>query len=125
MSNNNPAERRQFTRIPFKANAHITSKKAEIHLNCDVIDISLKGILIAKPSNWLGHLYAKYQVNLLLENGQLIIQMQSSVAHIDDDTVGFICEQIDIDSISHLKRLVELNLGDDSLLYRELHALIH
>ena len=51
--------------------------------------------------------------------------MQTAVAHIDANSVGFICEHIDLDSISHLKRLVELNLGDEDLLHRELHALIH
>ncbi|MEZ9333247.1 PilZ domain-containing protein, partial [Vibrio sp. 10N.286.51.A4] len=32
-------------------------------------------------------------------------------------------EHLDIDSISHLKRLVELNVGDDELLYREIEHL--
>ncbi len=37
----------------------------------------------------------------------------------------FRCEHIDIDSITHLKRLIELNLGDEALLHRELAHLIH
>jgi len=32
-------------------------------------------------------------------------------------------QHIDLDSISHLRRLVELNLGDEALLERELAAL--
>ena len=39
------------------------------------------------------------------------------------DHLGFVCRHIDLDSISHLRRLVELNLGDESLLERELAAL--
>ncbi|MCG8610315.1 MAG: hypothetical protein MI864_07240, partial [Pseudomonadales bacterium] len=31
---------------------------------------------------------------------------------------------IDLDSITHLKRLIELNVGDPSLIERELSALI-
>ena len=50
--------------------------------------------------------------------------MLASVAHIDDKTIGFTCENIDLESISHLKRLVELNLGDKALLHRELASLI-
>jgi hypothetical protein len=34
------------------------------------------------------------------------------------------CNFIDVDSISHLKRMVELNLGDASLLNRELMLFI-
>ena len=38
--------------------------------------------------------------------------------------LGFECTRIDQQSISHLRRVVELNLGDEALLQRELKALI-
>jgi hypothetical protein len=41
----------------------------------------------------------------------------------EQELLGFVCQYIDLDSISHLRRLVELNLGDGSLLERELAAL--
>ena len=41
----------------------------------------------------------------------------------DGELIGFVCRHIDVDSISHLRRLVELNLGDEALLERELAAL--
>jgi len=125
MSNDNSDDRRRFSRIPFEANAHINSQKGELHLNCHVIDVSLNGILIAKPSNWLGQMNDQYNIDLLLENAQLVIKMEVKVAHLADDSIGFICTHIDLDSITHLKRLVELNLGDEGLLSRELSALIH
>jgi len=125
MSDNNHDERRHFSRIPFHAQGHLHADKGEMHLNCEVLDVSLKGILLAKPEGWQGLLNDKYQVDLLLENGELVIKMAAAVAHIDNDSVGFLCEHIDLDSITHLKRLVELNLGDPELLQRELSALIH
>jgi hypothetical protein len=51
--------------------------------------------------------------------------MQASVANITDQLVGFECQAIDLDSITHLKRLVELNLGDEGLLHRELITLLN
>ncbi len=125
MSNTQFDERRRFSRIPFPATAHIKAYKGDLHLNCDVIDISLKGILISIPDGWQGVMHDKYKIDLLLENAELVINMYASVAHLDKDSVGFLCEHIDLDSISHLKRLVELNLGDDKLLHRELSALIN
>ncbi|RKZ96138.1 MAG: PilZ domain-containing protein [Gammaproteobacteria bacterium] len=125
MSSNNITERRRFSRIPFQAQAHIKTVWGELHLNCDVIDVSLNGILITKPDKWNGQMNDSYQVDLLLENGQLVIKMGATVAHIDQQSIGFTCENIDLDSITHLKRLVELNLGDEELLHRELSALIH
>ncbi len=124
MSTNNPTERRRFSRIPFHAKAHINTEKGELHLNCEVIDISLKGILLEKPAGWRGQMDDKYRIDILLENAQLVIKMEASAAHIDQQSVAFSCEHIDLDSITHLKRLVELNLGDEALLHRELSALI-
>ena len=66
----------------------------------------------------------QFQIDLLLENAQLVIKMSAAVAHIDIGSIGFICKNIDLESISHLKRLVELNLGDEALLHRELASLI-
>ncbi len=53
------------------------------------------------------------------------IMMQASLAHQTSDSAGFRCHHIDLDSISRLRRLVELNLGDSSLLERDLEALAH
>jgi len=126
MSNHSQSEdeRRRFSRIPFDAAAHLNSHKGELHLNCHVIDISLNGILIAIPEGWLGKMNDHYNIDLLLENAQLVIKMEAMVAHIASETVGFSCTHIDLDSITHLKRLVALNLGNEALLNRELTALI-
>jgi len=47
------------------------------------------------------------------------------IRHIEENHIGLKCHSIDIDSITHLKRLVELNLADETLLHRELETLIH
>ena len=124
MANITIDERRNFSRIPFHAQAHVHADKGELHLNCEVLDVSLNGILIVKPDGWRGQLTDNYKIDLVLENAQLVIKMSAAVAHIDGGSIGFICKNIDLDSISHLKRLVELNLGDEALLHRELASLI-
>ena len=50
--------------------------------------------------------------------------MEVSVAHIEESRIGFYCQHIDIDSISHLHRLVELNLGNEKLLEREMSEML-
>jgi len=118
-------EHRHFSRIPFDSSAHLNAKQGELHLNCHVIDISLNGVLVNKPEGWQGEMNDEYLIDLLLENGQLVIKMEATVAHVSPASIGFSCVHIDVDSITHLKRLVELNLGDEGLLSRELSALIH
>jgi len=124
MSEQVTSERRRFSRIPFDAVAHINSEDGDEYLNCKVIDVSLKGLLVEKPGQWHAKLHKLCRVNLLLEQGQIVIEMQASVANISEHMLGFECQEIDLDSITHLKRLVELNLGDEGLLHRELITLL-
>ncbi|MDO8827159.1 PilZ domain-containing protein [Methylophaga sp.] len=117
-------ERRYFSRIPFAADAHVIAAHGDVYLNCRVIDVSLNGLLIARPENWSGNLTDVFNVDLLLDGAQIVIKMQAEVAHMDTQSIGFHCQLIDLDSITHLKRLVELNLADEGLLHRELSALL-
>ena len=50
--------------------------------------------------------------------------MRGAVAHRAADTAGIRCDEMDLDSVSELRRLVELNLGDERMLHRELVALV-
>lgn len=125
MTDNHPDEQRQFNRIPFDATAHLYDLTGKFLAKCSVIDISLKGILITKPEGWQGHISAVYQLDLMLRPSQAVIKMTATVAHIDPQRIGFLCEYSDLDSLSHLKRLVELNLADETSLQREFSALLH
>ncbi|MBI5461003.1 MAG: FHA domain-containing protein [Gammaproteobacteria bacterium] len=113
-------EQRRFTRIPFDAAAVLAKDGKE--WPCELIDLSLKGALIGQPDNWNGHANEDYRLTLTLDD-DVRIQMDVSVAHIGNRHVGLVCKDIDLDSITHLRRLVELNLGDATLLERELMAL--
>lgn len=111
---------RRFTRIPFDAAAVLARDGHAWH--CELIDLSLKGALVNKPDGWNGTVSETYQLTLLLDE-DIRICMDVSVAHIEEQQIGLACQDIDLDSITHLRRLVELNLGDSNLLERELLAL--
>ena len=87
-----------------------------------LLDISLKGALLSQPQDWTGALGDNLLAELLLNN-DIIIRMQGTVTHIENGHIGLRCDHIDLDSIAHLKRLVELNLGDAGQLNRELSSL--
>lgn len=113
-------ERRRFRRFPFEAAVNIYSPSRK--WQGELVDISLKGVLITKPSDWDGKIDQRYRVELMLA-GSVYISMAVTVAHVDETTIGCQCDKIDLDSFTHLKRLIELNLGDPNLLNRELSAL--
>jgi len=124
MNNQTPIDdKRKFSRIPFDTTVHLVS--AEGSWNCQLLDISLKGLLATMPADWQAKTGDLYLVEMLTENEEATIRMEVSVMHTEDNHAGFRCEHIDLDSISHLRRLMELNLGDSDILDRELSELSH
>ncbi len=115
-------EQRRFSRISFDADVQLVDAKGSWRSR--LIDLSLKGALIVTPQDWSGQPGEHFLLTLALDSDEeVVIRMEVSVAHSENDHIGFRCEHIDLDSISHLRRLVELNLGDAELLDRELSAL--
>jgi hypothetical protein len=120
MSSEEQEERRHFHRILYHGDAMLTG--TDTTYPCNIIDICLKGCLLAFQQPWSGNLDEAYTLTLCLSD-DVIINMQVKVTRVAEDRVGCLCEHIDIDSISNLRRLVELNLGNSDLLERELAAL--
>ena len=120
-------EHRHFTRIPFDATVQILHPENGQHWDCQLVDISLHGALTSQPENWPGRNGENYKLVLQLGSGteeDLRLHMNVSVAHIENNHIGFQCTQMDVDTATHLHRLVELNLGDANILERELTELI-
>ena len=118
-------EQRHFTRIPFNAVATIINSRSGQKSMAELIDISLKGLLISKPDDWEGINGEHYTVHLELAGHDIEINLAVIEVHHEANHIGFKTEHMDIDSATHLRRLVELNLGDESLLERELTELVH
>ena len=120
MNNANSDENRQFSRIPF--DSAVKMIKGNEHWNSILLDISLKGALVARPEGWNGTIEDACILEITLST-DTDIRMETTVAHLEGNQIGFRCEHIDLTSITHLRRIVELNTGDEELLARELHAL--
>ena len=103
-------EKRRFHRIFYNAGAVLDGAG------------TLKGCLLSFDQPCQGAFDTFYTLRLNLTD-EISIVMDVSVVHVDGNQAGFKCRHIDIDSISRLRRLVELNLGDSNLLERELAAL--
>lgn len=116
-----PNERRQFWRSGFHAPAHVTLSGRD-HL-VRVLDVSLKGALIEHEGDWVARAAQPCHLRIELAPGAVIV-MESSVAHIEGKHVGLHCDRIDLDSITHLRQLVERNAEDPAVLDRELVKLV-
>jgi hypothetical protein len=90
---------------------------------CEVRDVSLKGALVEV----VGLDVAAGQTCTLairLGDGDTVIRMDGEVAHVNGRRVGIKADEMDLESIEHLRRLVEVNLGNEDVLHRELAALV-
>ena len=110
---------RAFTRIFFDAETVVL--QGEHIWPVQLVDISLRGMLIRTLVDQSLDLSAPVEVSVHLGGG-IEIRMEGRIANRRGDLTGIVCEHIDVDSMTHLRRLVELNVGDISLLERELHA---
>lgn len=114
------SERRRFHRINF--DAATTISQGDKRWTAELHDVSLKGLLVIRPADWAGDPAKPFDVCIDL-GAEIAVEMEVELTRAQDDQLGFICRHIDLDSISHLRRLVELNLGSEELLERELTAL--
>ncbi len=112
--------RRTFTRIFFDAETVLSQDDKA--WSVQLIDVSLKGILVQTPEADQIDPEAPVLAAIHL-SGDLQIHMVLRLAHHDGERLGLHCENIELESLCHLRRLFELNLGDTSLLERELTAL--
>ncbi len=120
MSTREKDERRNFHRILFDAPVTVIYNTRRFHSK--LIDISLNGALLEAAEGFNGKTGDTVLLKIKLGD-EISIDMEAQLAHREENHLGMRCRHIDMESIGHLRRLVELNLGDTALLERELSAL--
>ena len=115
------ADRRRFKRIAFDARTELS--QGEHRWPVQLIDLSLKGLLIQRPEPWQGDETQPFAADIHLCD-DVDVRMDVQLTRRDYGQLGFVCLHIDLESVAHLRRLIELNLADEAELERELGALI-
>ena len=114
-------EQRRFSRITFIKSCQLLDKTE--NFDAAVQDISLRGALLElrQPRKFAND--ALIVVDLALD-AEHSLHLNGIVRYQRESTVGIEFNGIDIDSITVLKRMMELNLGSELLIEREIEALI-
>lgn len=112
---------RHFSRIPFSAEVllHLQGRTVSVQL----VDIALKGALLQSSTPQALVSQEKCRLVLPLTQGGESIVMSGKIVHLEEQHIGIECEDIDVGSLTQLRRLIELNTGDAELLQRELSQL--
>jgi hypothetical protein len=115
------ANLRKYTRVPFLMDGVL--RMGEQRIPMQVVDISLNGALVQPADEAAAGTGSDGVLELPLAGTDVMIRMGVSVAHSRGAAIGLRCTSIDLESMTHLRRLMELNLGDPHLVERELVAL--
>jgi hypothetical protein len=114
-------ERRRFSRIIYQAPALITRDGHSVATT--VQDLSLHGVLLSVIDDERFTPGEELEVDIPLPESEVVIHLFAQVVSIEGSSLRLRIINIDIDSIAHLRRMVELNVGDDALLHREIEHL--
>ena len=113
--------RRRFQRIPFDA-------RTELHRGHQswpvrLLDVSLKGLLVERPASWQADLAQPLEATVHLDPNTHV-RLQVELRHEEANRLGFSWITTDLESLTHLHRLMQLNLADEAEMQRELRELI-
>lgn len=113
-------DKRKFSRILFSLDAQLS--RGEMVWDTHLLDLCLNGALVEEPADFAPE--GVLELSFRLPQSEVQLSMEAEIVHRRNGRLGLKCALIDVESISHLRRLLELNLGDASLLHRELEQFI-
>ena len=113
-------ERRNYSRVAF--NAELLMQCGHEEWSGNLIDISLKGMLVEPPSGLDFDIKKPFAVALFLGE-DVSIHARVKIAHTNNGLWGLEWNHIDIEGLTHLRRILELNTEHPEQLNRELAEL--
>ncbi|MGR5110237.1 PilZ domain-containing protein [Vibrio jasicida] len=114
-------ERRRFSRIIYQVSALV--EQSDLALQATIQDLSLHGLLLrAENANSLES-SLPVEVAFSFAQSEQVMQLTADIIAVASNEIRLKIINIDIDSISQLKRFIELNVGNNELLNRELEYL--
>lgn len=113
-------DKRRFTRVAF--DTEVIVHHGGRAWPSDLIDLSLRGLLVVRPDGFEIGVGSELDVDIVL-NEEVSIDVHGTLMHRTGDRLGLRIDRIGMESLMHLRRLLELNLGDPELFERELSGL--
>jgi len=112
---------RNYARIPFAAAVQLQVRGQTLAVQ--LVDIALKGALVQTNQAPTLGLHDTCRLVLPLGDEEEGVTLAGRIVHLNQHMVGIECLDIDLTSLTRLRRLIELNTGDTELMDRELSHL--
>ncbi len=114
--------RRNFSRVKFDSKVFINCGKLSIE--AQLADISLKGALVNPNDRIEIDEGDKCIFEFHLNDSDVVLKIDSLLVYDENNHLGLKFDNIDLESMIHLRRLVELNVGDPDQIQKELFFLV-
>ncbi|MBU2512488.1 PilZ domain-containing protein [bacterium] len=113
--------RRNFSRVRFNSTVFLNYNG--LHIESSLIDISLKGALVAPEELFEISKGDSCELEFHLNETDVILKINTMIVYLKGNNLGLKFINIDLESMIHLRRLVELNIGDPDKIQKELFFL--
>jgi hypothetical protein len=101
---------RRFRRIPFEA--IVTIRTDQGNISGELLDVALKGALIGTDAPVDLPLESECDLNISIPDSPIKLDFKARLIHQEGNHSGFLFTSEDLDTLTHLRKLIELNTGD-------------
>ena len=112
------AERR-FQRVPFQAVSRVATSDST--WPCSLLNIALKGALLESDQLPI-EAGTMCDLEIVLPGTGIPLEFRAVLVHHQDNRYGFKFLRVDLTTLTHLRKLLELNIGDAECVRNELMA---
>ena len=111
---------RHFRRIPFEA--EVTLSSGQNIWTGELLDVAMKGAMVGTDTSLPLSLGAKYSLCISLPGTPISLDFQAELVHSEESCYGFKFISENLETLTHLRKLIELNTGDAEATRSELSA---
>lgn len=113
--------KRHFSRIKFDISSVVKVNGCDYET--ELLDISLKGALMFISSSVPLKLGDDCKIEIHLPSSDIKLQFEATLVHLHEKHYGFVFRREELETLTHLRRLLELNLGNGDKITDELFFL--
>ena len=101
---------RHFRRIPFEA--EVTLNADQQTWSGELLDVAMKGAMVGTEEPLQSALGTKFNLCISLQGAPISLDFQAELVHREECRYGFKFISENLQTLTHLRKLIELNTGD-------------
>lgn len=111
---------RRFRRVPFAAEVSLTV--GQDYWTGELLDLAMKGALVETMDPLPIPVGTECALGIALPGTAISLDFEAKLVHIEGQNYGFKFISEDLQTLTHLRKLIELNTGDVETTRSELSA---